>query len=1071
MDMRKILWLIFFLTFIPNSAFRTPHTAHAAITHSYINYFSGTLYQPVTSASTTLTLTPSALSETPASGDLIRVTIFAQNTACRVPSCATARETIDIRRASGNTYTIVARAQENTTTPATWPAESAVQALFTAGQLTEMKTEISYNISESALSAHSTNTANPHSVTKAQVDLGNVEDYSLATMPVPSATQTALDLKADAAMLSSHTSSTANPHAVTKIQVGLGSVENYSLATMPVPSATQTALSLKQDSDATLTSLASLGSTTDRIAYTTGPDTWAESPIDAYGRGLINTGPITYNRNWSGLNVLWLGTSIPHQGVGVDGYPEITCALLGCTVDNSAWSGSHVNWDSTSADDCATNHGAYKGLSATVRELQKKIDNAVSGSVYYSADGVTTECAAAFSVANILSMSFEQRILGKTYDVVVLDHGHNDRLKADGTLNPVGITIASIATGTTTTVTTSTAHGLATNDDITIRATQIADLDYWTGEITVVDGTTFTVALNSFGFAGSYTTGGTVVKYDKSKFYDSYNLIISAIYYQNANAEIILTTPPTRWSYGDNDGSIDNARRMLYNLAAKWGLHIFDMSNALAINAANLTSWLPDTVHPTTTASREMIAEHFAQWVRAGLQAYPLATFGPKHLFFEAEQIIKANKVPAYYSDTQWAYKQVPIQTAAFGAYWQSGFEANDYAEWSGGETDTGSVMNTAPGPTGHGSYSLHYSDATTMDVAYVANTLSSNYTEVYVPFSIAVVNPVGVSTGGPHSAEFLRLMDTSNAAQVHVLFLTDAAGDINRIRVQYIDDAGALNTAFNYDVTLTANSWKTLTLYYKRATAGNADGIIRLYDGATLAGSVTTANNDARNGIGALRAGNITSNFAGAYEMYMDGFAVGMQDALTITPMQVISLETVTTDPANTTATIWSDNTGTAVIKDTSGNKFLFTASTGTPGDQYKVLRLDATGKVGIEYMPITLVTGTYTPTAGNTVNLDATPTMYTAQYVRVGDMVTVSGLYTADTTTTATATSFTMTLPIATNFTNKYQLAGTANAPLISQYASVHADITNDVAEVQFKSGGTSNQDSYYIYMYRIQ
>lgn len=58
------------------------------------------------------------------------------------------------------------------------------------------------------------------------VGLGNVDNTSDANKPVSTATQTALNLKADAADLTAHTSDTANPHGVTKGQIGLSNVPN-----------------------------------------------------------------------------------------------------------------------------------------------------------------------------------------------------------------------------------------------------------------------------------------------------------------------------------------------------------------------------------------------------------------------------------------------------------------------------------------------------------------------------------------------------------------------------------------------------------------------------------------------------------------------------------------------------------------------------------------------------------------------------------------------------------------------------------------------------------------------------
>ena len=67
--------------------------------------------------------------------------------------------------------------------------------------------------------------------------------------------QLALDLKADDADLTAHTGDTSNPHSVTAAQVGLGNVDNTSDADKPVSTAQQTALDLKAD-DADLTTLA-----------------------------------------------------------------------------------------------------------------------------------------------------------------------------------------------------------------------------------------------------------------------------------------------------------------------------------------------------------------------------------------------------------------------------------------------------------------------------------------------------------------------------------------------------------------------------------------------------------------------------------------------------------------------------------------------------------------------------------------------------------------------------------------------------------------------------------------------
>ena len=113
-----------------------------------------------------------------------------------------------------------------------------------------------------------------------------------------------------------------------------------------------------------------------------------------------------------------------------------------------------------------------------------------------------------------------------------------------------------------------------------------------------------------------------------------------------------------------------------------------------------------------------------------------------------------------------------------------------------------------------------------------------------------------------------------------------------------------------------------------------------------------------------------------------------------------------------------------------------------------------------------------TYTPAAANAANLDATPTMFAAQYIRLGDVVTVSGRFTSDATAGATTTSFTMTLPIASDFTALADCAGVAASPTSAgACAAISADITNNVAKVQWVSGSTASQDHFFQFTYHIK
>lgn len=92
------------------------------------------------------------------------------------------------------------------------------------------------------LATHINDYANPHRVTKVQVGLGSVENFTIATQQqardgssnsfymTPLRTSDAI-LAIGGAMVAAHANNTANPHAVTKAQVGLSNVLNYTTAT------------------------------------------------------------------------------------------------------------------------------------------------------------------------------------------------------------------------------------------------------------------------------------------------------------------------------------------------------------------------------------------------------------------------------------------------------------------------------------------------------------------------------------------------------------------------------------------------------------------------------------------------------------------------------------------------------------------------------------------------------------------------------------------------------------------------------------------------------------------------
>lgn len=115
------------------------------------------------------------------------------------------------------------------------------------------------------------------------------------------------------------------------------------------------------------------------------------------------------------------------------------------------------------------------------------------------------------------------------------------------------------------------------------------------------------------------------------------------------------------------------------------------------------------------------------------------------------------------------------------------------------------------------------------------------------------------------------------------------------------------------------------------------------------------------------------------------------------------------------------------------------------------------------------TLYAGTYTPTLTNVANLDAS-TAYACQYLRVGQVVTVSGKVDVDPTAGA-ATQLGISLPLASNFGNAQECGGAAFASGIAgQGAAIRADATNDRAEMVWVAVDLTNQPMYFSFTYQM-
>lgn len=111
----------------------------------------------------------------------------------------------------------------------------------------------------------------------------------------------------------------------------------------------------------------------------------------------------------------------------------------------------------------------------------------------------------------------------------------------------------------------------------------------------------------------------------------------------------------------------------------------------------------------------------------------------------------------------------------------------------------------------------------------------------------------------------------------------------------------------------------------------------------------------------------------------------------------------------------------------------------------------------------------GTYTPTATALNNYsDVTPSL--AQWNRVGNVVTVSGQVLCDAITTATFSSFELSLPVASAITTTAQASGAAFSGAVAEGQQVLSNIANNTAEFWATPVATTAQTFSYTYTYVV-
>lgn len=173
-------------------------------------------------------------------------------------------------------------------------------------------------------------------LTKADVNLGNVDNTTDVGKPISALTQAALDAKAPL----NNPTFTGTVAGVSKSMVGLGNVDNTADAAKPISTATQTALDGKAATSHThgLSGLTATG-TKDATTFLRGDNTWAVPPGSGGGGGLssVSSADIT-DASTVGRQVLTAAsTTAAREAIGAGTSNVTSKADLGLgSVDNTA---------------------------------------------------------------------------------------------------------------------------------------------------------------------------------------------------------------------------------------------------------------------------------------------------------------------------------------------------------------------------------------------------------------------------------------------------------------------------------------------------------------------------------------------------------------------------------------------------------------------------------------------------------------------------------------------------------------------------------------------------------------
>lgn len=565
--------------------------------------------------------------------------------------------------------------------------------------------------------------------------------------------------------------------------------------------------------------------------------------------------------DWAGRRVLWLGTSIPHQGVGTDSYPELAAKALAATVVNNAWSGSHAYYDASGSP---TDLTTIKALSMTEDDRQAGLALHGSSSVYDdSFDAVTkaSQMTADYRIGNQIGSATPP-------SVVVLDHNHNDRLRSAGTLTPPEVSITDITKGATTTITLSSATGFTVGAGIVLRVVGISSLDHAAARIQAVAGNVITINVNSSGYAGTFTSG-TAINLDRTTQYGAMEFLLHYIAWRAILAGITVTTliasAPSEFTVdGTYHADIYTNARNWEALAAKWDIALFDAASHMGIDETTHPVYFPDLIHPTTASARAALAAHWVTWLSGG-------ALNPRAAIPALTNDTYTDARAAVYDRWADAFTTPDVQVGASATEFTEDFVS--IADWT--TAGTGAAPTTEAAPWGSGQAAKFTATAQTSYLRRDPITTDEGFS---CQFDVYLGAVAGLTASGVKTIDLARfnLTGTNQAWHTIQLVITSTG---TRIRSAYFTgltgSGGVLVIPSANTFWLKAATKHTVKLEAFRATAGHPGGVILTVDGQRLTFPVDTTDTIWVGTPGRFELGILSNNVENAVTIHAGNLTV----------------------------------------------------------------------------------------------------------------------------------------------------------------------------------------------------